>query len=86
MAAGLVQKAKKAKDKLLKRDGEDKPETGSYESFYYGGVDPYMWEPQELGETGRSMQGGLLGVEERDGVVEGFPNQILFLTYMVSKC
>nr|XP_029477487.1 rabenosyn-5-like isoform X2 [Oncorhynchus nerka] len=47
----LVQKAKKAKDKLLKRDGEDKPEMDSYESFYYGGVDPYMWEPQELGAT-----------------------------------
>ncbi|XP_029011136.1 rabenosyn-5 isoform X2 [Betta splendens] len=47
----LVQKAKKAKDKLLKRDGEDRPDTGSYESFYYGGVDPYMWEPQELGRT-----------------------------------
>ena len=58
MAAGLVQKAKKAKDKLLKRDGEDKPEMDSYESFYYGGVDPYMWEPQELGETGSSMQRG----------------------------
>lgn len=51
--AGLVQKAKKAKDKLLKRDGDDRPDTGSYESFYYGGVDPYMWEPQELGETGK---------------------------------
>lgn len=48
---GLVQKAKKAKDKLLKRDGDDRPDTGSYESFYYGGVDPYMWEPQELGGT-----------------------------------
>lgn len=47
----LVQKAKKAKDKLLKRDGEDRPDTGSYESFYCGGVDPYMWEPQELGAT-----------------------------------
>ncbi|KAM6976402.1 rabenosyn-5 [Aplochiton taeniatus] len=47
----LVQKAKKAKDKLLKRDGEDRPDTGSYESFYYGGVDPYMWEPQELGAS-----------------------------------
>ncbi|KAK7884874.1 hypothetical protein WMY93_027997 [Mugilogobius chulae] len=47
----LVQKAKKAKDKLLKRDGEDRPDSGSYESFYYGGVDPYMWEPQELGAT-----------------------------------
>uniref|UniRef100_A0A1A8MY03 Zinc finger, FYVE domain containing 20 n=1 Tax=Nothobranchius pienaari TaxID=704102 RepID=A0A1A8MY03_9TELE len=45
----LVQKAKKAKDKLLKRDGDDRLDTGSYESFYYGGVDPYMWEPQELG-------------------------------------
>lgn len=51
----LVQKAKKAKDKLLKRDGDDRPDTGSYESFYYGGVDPYMWEPQELGAT-RSHQ------------------------------
>lgn len=50
MCTGLVQKAKKAKDKLLKRDGDDRPDTGSYESFYYGGVDPYMWEPQELGE------------------------------------
>lgn len=49
MCLGLVQKAKKAKDKLLKRD--DRPDTGSYESFYYGGVDPYMWEPQELGRT-----------------------------------
>ncbi|XP_036390268.1 rabenosyn-5 [Megalops cyprinoides] len=47
----LVQKAKKAKDKLLKRDGEDRTDGGSYESFYYGGVDPYMWEPQELGAT-----------------------------------
>uniref|UniRef100_A0A8C6TQG0 Rabenosyn, RAB effector n=1 Tax=Neogobius melanostomus TaxID=47308 RepID=A0A8C6TQG0_9GOBI len=47
----LVQKAKKAKDKLLKREGEDRPDSGSYESFYYGGVDPYMWEPQELGAT-----------------------------------
>lgn len=45
----LVQKAKKAKDKLLKRDGEDRLD--SYESFYYGGVDPYMWEPQELGAS-----------------------------------
>ncbi|XP_076597004.1 rabenosyn-5 [Chaetodon auriga] len=47
----LVLKAKKAKDKLLKRDGDDRQDTGSYESFYYGGVDPYMWEPQELGAT-----------------------------------
>lgn len=47
---GLVQKAKKAKDKLLKRDGDERTES-SYESFYYGGVDPYMWEPQELGES-----------------------------------
>lgn len=46
----LVQKAKKAKDKLLKRDGDERTES-SYESFYYGGVDPYMWEPQELGAT-----------------------------------
>ncbi|XP_062970822.1 rabenosyn-5 [Cynocephalus volans] len=47
----LVQKAKKAKNKLLKRDGDDRAESGTqgYESFSYGGVDPYMWEPQELG-------------------------------------
>ncbi|KTG03121.1 hypothetical protein cypCar_00043938 [Cyprinus carpio] len=48
--SGLVQKAKKAKDKLLKRDGDERTDS-SYESFYYGGVDPYMWEPQELGAT-----------------------------------
>ncbi|XP_077086418.1 rabenosyn-5 [Siphateles boraxobius] len=46
----LMQKAKKAKDKLLKRDGDERTDS-SYESFYYGGVDPYMWEPQELGAT-----------------------------------
>lgn len=51
----LVQKAKKAKDKLLKRDGEDRPDSGTYESFYYGGVDPYMWEPQELGASRSHM-------------------------------
>uniref|UniRef100_A0A8C4VZT0 Rabenosyn, RAB effector n=1 Tax=Gopherus evgoodei TaxID=1825980 RepID=A0A8C4VZT0_9SAUR len=48
----LVQKAKKAKKKLLKREGDDRTDTGAqerYESFSYGGVDPYMWEPQELG-------------------------------------
>ncbi|XP_067400447.1 rabenosyn-5 [Emydura macquarii macquarii] len=48
----LVQKAKKAKEKLLKRDGDDRTDAGAqerYESFSYGGVDPYMWEPQELG-------------------------------------
>lgn len=47
----LVQKAKKAKNRLLKREGEDRAESGTqgYESFSYGGVDPYMWEPQELG-------------------------------------
>nr|XP_012604014.1 rabenosyn-5 [Microcebus murinus] len=47
----LVQKAKKAKNKLLKREADDRAESGSpgYESFSYGGVDPHMWEPQELG-------------------------------------
>lgn len=47
----LVQKAKKAKNRLLKREGDDRAEAGTqgYESFSYGGVDPYMWEPQELG-------------------------------------
>ncbi|KAH0630198.1 hypothetical protein JD844_012922 [Phrynosoma platyrhinos] len=49
----LVQKAKKAKNKLLKRD-DDRTDGGSqerYESYSYGGVDPCMWEPQELGAT-----------------------------------
>ncbi|XP_075039801.1 rabenosyn-5 [Mixophyes fleayi] len=48
----LVQIAKKAKDKLLKKDGGERAEGGSqerYEAFSYGGVDPCMWEPQELG-------------------------------------
>ncbi|NXG69394.1 RBNS5 protein, partial [Baryphthengus martii] len=48
----LVQKAKRAKKKLLKREGEDRADSGSqerYESFSYGGVDPSMWEPQEVG-------------------------------------
>ncbi|NXY82796.1 RBNS5 protein, partial [Alcedo cyanopectus] len=48
----LVQKAKRAKKKLLKREGDDRTDAGSqerYESFSYGGVDPYMWEPQEVG-------------------------------------
>ncbi|KAM6413982.1 rabenosyn-5 [Rhynochetos jubatus] len=48
----LVQKAKRAKKKLLKREGDDRSDSGSqdrYESFSYGGVDPYMWEPQEVG-------------------------------------
>ncbi|XP_062441981.1 rabenosyn-5 [Rhea pennata] len=47
----LVQKAKRAKKKLLKQE-DDRTDSGSqerYESFSYGGVDPYMWEPQELG-------------------------------------
>ncbi|NWS91571.1 RBNS5 protein, partial [Toxostoma redivivum] len=47
----LVQKAKRAKKKLLKQD-DDRTDSGSqeqYESFSYGGVDPYMWEPQEVG-------------------------------------
>ncbi|XP_051910615.1 rabenosyn-5 [Hippocampus zosterae] len=47
----LVQKAKKATDKLWKKDGDERGDAGAYESFYYGGVDPYMWEPQELGAT-----------------------------------
>ncbi|NXF10728.1 RBNS5 protein, partial [Smithornis capensis] len=48
----LVQKAKRAKKKLLKQEGDDRTDAGSqdrYESFSYGGVDPYMWEPQEVG-------------------------------------
>ncbi|XP_075688540.1 rabenosyn-5 [Rhinoderma darwinii] len=48
----LVQIAKKAKNKLLKKDGGDRAEGGSqdrYEAFSYGGVDPCMWDPQEIG-------------------------------------
>ncbi|XP_023790804.1 rabenosyn-5 isoform X1 [Cyanistes caeruleus] len=48
----LVQKAKRAKKKLLKQEDDDRTDSGSqerYESFSYGGVDPYMWEPQEVG-------------------------------------
>ncbi|KAM4021574.1 rabenosyn-5 [Anomaloglossus baeobatrachus] len=48
----LVQIAKKAKDKLLKKDGGERAEGGSqdrYEAFSYGGVDPCMWDPQEIG-------------------------------------
>ncbi|XP_030061459.1 rabenosyn-5 [Microcaecilia unicolor] len=46
----LVQKAK---NKLLRREAE-RTDCGSqerYEAYSYGGVDPYMWEPQELGAT-----------------------------------
>ncbi|KAE8612156.1 hypothetical protein XENTR_v10012744 [Xenopus tropicalis] len=48
----LVQIAKKAKNKLLKRDGGERAEGGSqerYEAYSYGGVDPCMWDPQEIG-------------------------------------
>ncbi|NXX86982.1 RBNS5 protein, partial [Urocolius indicus] len=47
----LVQKAKRAKKKLLKQEDErtDSASQERYESFSYGGVDPYMWEPQEVG-------------------------------------
>ncbi|KAM3848613.1 rabenosyn-5 isoform 2-T4 [Vipera latastei] len=47
----LVQKAKKAKNKLLRRDDE-RSDGGSqerYEGYSYGGMDPYMWELEELG-------------------------------------
>lgn len=53
----LVQKAKRAKKKLLKQD-DDRTDSGSqerYESFSYGGVDPYMWEPQEVGRRARKQ-------------------------------
>lgn len=52
----LVQKAKRAKKKLLKQEDDDRADSGSqerYESFSYGGVDPYMWEPQEVGRRAR---------------------------------
>ncbi|XP_066453104.1 rabenosyn-5 [Eleutherodactylus coqui] len=48
----LVQIAKKAKNKLLKKDGGERAEGGAqdrYEAFSYGGVDPCMWDPQEIG-------------------------------------
>lgn len=50
----LVHIAKKAKNKLLKKDGGEKAESGSqerYEAYSYGGVDPRMWDPQEIGAT-----------------------------------
>ncbi|XP_018410727.1 PREDICTED: rabenosyn-5 [Nanorana parkeri] len=50
----LVHIAKKAKNKLLKKDGAEKAEGGSqerYEAYSYGGVDPRMWDPQEIGAT-----------------------------------
>lgn len=53
----LVQKAKRAKKKLLKQD-DDRTDSGSqerYESFSYGGIDPYMWEPQEVGRRARKQ-------------------------------
>lgn len=74
---GLVQKAKKAKDKLLKRDGDDRPDTGSYESFYYGGVDPYMWEPQELGDLGDSSEVCLIS--------EGLLRRLLWIEHRLSS-
>ncbi|XP_068109136.1 rabenosyn-5 isoform X2 [Hyperolius riggenbachi] len=49
----LVHIAKKAKNRLLKKDGE-RAEGGSqehYEVSSYGGVDPRMWDPQEIGST-----------------------------------
>nr|XP_033782381.1 rabenosyn-5 [Geotrypetes seraphini] len=51
--AQLKSLVQKAKNKLLRREAE-RTECGSqerYESYSYGGVDPYMWEPQELGAT-----------------------------------
>ncbi|XP_053325872.1 rabenosyn-5 [Spea bombifrons] len=50
----LVKIAKKATNKLLKRDGAERADGGSqerYESYSYGGVDPCLWDPQELGAT-----------------------------------
>ncbi|KAM8930332.1 rabenosyn-5 [Pelodytes ibericus] len=50
----LVKIAKKAKNKLLKKDGADRAEGGSqeqYEAFSNGGVDPCLWDPQEIGAT-----------------------------------
>ncbi|XP_070792981.1 rabenosyn-5 [Pituophis catenifer annectens] len=47
----LVQKAKKAKNKLLRRD-DDRNDGGAqerYEGYNYGGMDPYMWELEEIG-------------------------------------
>uniref|UniRef100_A0A2D4LUX3 C2H2-type domain-containing protein n=1 Tax=Micrurus spixii TaxID=129469 RepID=A0A2D4LUX3_9SAUR len=53
----LVQKAKKAKNKLLRRD-DDRNDGGSqerYEGYSYGGMDPYMWEFEELGNQSRKL-------------------------------
>lgn len=87
LCAGLVQKAKKAKDKLLKRDGDDRPDTGSYESFYYGGVDPYMWEPQELGETIILSCQGCNGTQKpRFGTYFGFEVMVQFVFGTIQSC
>ncbi|KAM9326217.1 rabenosyn-5 [Gastrophryne carolinensis] len=48
----LVHIAKRAKDKFLKKDGGERAEGVSqdrYEEYSYGGVDPRMWDPQEIG-------------------------------------
>ena len=59
-----MQKARKAKNRLLKREGDDRAESGThgYESFSYGGVDPYMWETQELGKKCFSFIHSLLSI------------------------
>lgn len=43
---------------MLKQEDDDRTGSGSqeqYESFSYGGVDPYMWEPQEVGRRARTQ-------------------------------
>lgn len=43
---------------MLKQEDDDRTDSGSqerYESFSYGGVDPYMWEPQEVGKRARKQ-------------------------------
>lgn len=70
----LVQKAKRAKKKLLKQE-DDRTDSGSqerYESFSYGGVDPYMWEPQEVGRRARVIHRGVTLILIFAGEIERF--------------
>lgn len=70
----LVQKAKRAKKKLLKQE-DDRTDSGSqerYESFSYGGVDPYMWEPQEVGRRARVICRGVTLILIFAGEIERF--------------
>ena len=71
MDDGLAQKARKAKQKLRKKDGENRPEGGSLGSFYFGGVDQSLGGPRGLGAPGGLPGGG--GHRGIGGLSIGFP-------------